>query len=148
MTLAAKVNLLKYGSISLIGFGLLNFLSLFSILEPVMAIFLDIAFWSQFGSPHQLEGEAARLWIGISGGLLIGWGATLLLIATQVYPNTPLLGRRIILTGIISWFVMDSAGSMVAGAPFNVVMNLSFLVLFVVPLVWPERHSTSTQQAV
>ena len=82
MTHTTKITILKYASLSLIGFGLLNFLSLFPLLEPLMAWFMDIAFWSAFGSDHQLASESARLWIGISGGLLAGWGVTLLMIAT------------------------------------------------------------------
>jgi len=146
MTQATKVTILKYGSIGLIAFGLLNFLSLFPVLEPVMRVFLNLVFLTTFGSDHQLGADAARLWIGISGGLLAGWGATLLLIATQLYPIDPVLGRRIILTGVISWFVLDSAGSIAAGAPFNAVLNLSFLFVFALPVAWPERRSVSASQ--
>ena len=138
MTHTTRTNILKYASLGLIGFGLLNFLSLFTGIQPVMGWFLDLAFLSPLGSDHQLSSEAARLWIAISGGLLAGWGATLLLLSTQVYAKDPDLGKRIILTGVVVWFVIDSAGSIVAGAPFNAVLNFGFLLMYEVPLLWPK----------
>ena len=142
MTHATKINILKYGSIFLIGFGLLNFLTLFPLADPVMQLFMNLAFLTGVGTEHLVSADAARLWIAISGGLLAGWGVTLLLITTQVYAPNPALGRRIILSGILTWFVVDSAGSIAAGAPFNAVLNLSFLALFALPVAWPERNTT------
>ena len=147
MTLTTRITVLKYASIGLIGFGLLNFLSLFAFLQPVMGFFLDLAFWSPIGTDHQLGSEAGKLWIAISGGLLAGWGATLYLLTTQVYARDPSLGSRIILTGVAFWFVIDSAGSIVAGAPFNAVLNFAFLLMFEIPLLWPKGKPTSPSLA-
>ena len=146
MTQATKLNILKYGAIGLIGFGLLNFLSLLPVMRPLMGWFMNFAFWTPFGSDHQVAADTARLWIAISGGLLAGWGATLLLVTTQVFPLDPAVGRRIVLSGILTWFLIDSAGSVVAGAPFNVVMNLSFLVLFALPVASPMEQSVAATQ--
>ena len=49
--------------------------------------------------------------------------------------------RCIILTGVIVWFVIDSAGSIVAGAPFNAVMNVGFLLMFEIPILWPKSNN-------
>ena len=147
MTLTTRTNILKYASLGLIGFGVLNFLALFPAVQPVMSWFLDLAFWSPFGADHQLGSDGAKLWIAISGGLLAGWGVTLYLLATQIYAKDPSLGSRIILTGVTFWFVIDSTGSIVAGAPFNAVMNLAFLLMFEIPLLWPKGKPTSPSLA-
>ena len=44
------------------------------------------------------------------------------------------LAKRVILTSIIAWFVVDSSGSVLSGAPLNAVFNLSFLAIFCIPL--------------
>jgi hypothetical protein len=147
MTHTTRTNILNIASIGLIGFGVLNFLALFPMLQPVMGWFLDLAYWAPFGSDHQMSGEAGRLWIAISGGLLAGWGATLYLISSQVYARDPSLGSRIILTGVAVWFVIDSAGSVAVGAPFNMVMNFAFLLMFEIPLLWPKGKPTTSSIA-
>ncbi|MEP1206000.1 MAG: hypothetical protein ABJM29_05100 [Rhizobiaceae bacterium] len=147
MTHTTRTTALKYAALAVIAFGLLSSLALFPALQPVMGWFLDLAFWTPFGTDHQLTSDAARLWIAISGGLLAGWGATLWLIASQVYAKDPVTGGRIILTGIGAWFVLDSAGSILAGAPFNAVMNISFLLMFEIPVLWPKGKPTSASLA-
>ncbi|MEM6930240.1 MAG: hypothetical protein AAF602_25090, partial [Myxococcota bacterium] len=42
---------------------------------------------------------------------------------------------RAMLGGLVTWYVVDSAGSLVAGIPGNVVLNTVFLGLFLVPLL-------------
>ena len=42
-----------------------------------------------------------------------------------------------ILTSVGIWFVLDSAGSIAAGAPLNVALNTVFLGLYAVPLWRP-----------
>ncbi|MEP0944481.1 MAG: hypothetical protein ABJH63_05670 [Rhizobiaceae bacterium] len=147
MTHTTRTNILKYASLGLIGFGVLNFLSLFPFLQPVMGWFLDLAYLSPFGTDHQLASPAGALWIAISGGLLAGWGTTLWLISSQVYSKDPSLGSRIILTGVAVWFVIDSAGSIAVGAPFNAVLNFAFLLMFEIPLLWPKGKPTTSTLA-
>ena len=49
------------------------------------------------------------------------------------------LTRSLILTSIGAWFVIDSAGSILAGAPVNALFNVGFLAMFAVPLWRPAR---------
>ena len=41
--------------------------------------------------------------------------------------------------GVITWFLVDSTASLAAGLPGNVVLNVSFLAFFAVPLVKLRR---------
>ena len=147
MTHTTRTNILNLAGIGLIGFGLLNFLALFPMLQPVMGWFLDLAFWTPFGTEHQMSSEAGRLWIAIGGGLLAGWGTTLYLISSQVYARDPDLGGRIILTGAAVWFVIDTTGSIAVGATFNAVMNFGFLLMFEIPILWPKGKLTTASLA-
>ena len=70
----------------------------------------------------------------ISGGLLIGWGLMLWMLATRLYPKDSELAKQLIVTSVLAWFVVDSTGSILSGAPLNALLNVSFLLIFCVPL--------------
>jgi len=148
MTHQFKTTFLVYAAYSLIGFGLLSFLSLVTPVSHIMALFMDLTFWSQSTSAHGLASEAARLWIGISGGLMVGYGATLALVANGVYANNKVLGGRIIMVGIAGWFIFDGLGSIAAGAGMNAILNITFLAMFCGPILWPEKAAASHHPAI
>ena len=105
-------------------------------------LFVDLAFWPFDGNPP-MDASATRLISAIAGGLTMGWGTMILLIATKLYHKEPELARSIILTSVIVWFVTDSAGSVVAGAPANVMINVIFLLMFLIPLVVTSKQAPS-----
>jgi hypothetical protein len=66
---------------------------------------------------------AARLGAALFGALTFGWGVTL-----------HALGRgaripRAVLQGVIAWFVVDSAASVLLGYAWNTVSNAGFLLV-------------------
>lgn len=124
---------LKVASATIIIFGVLFFLSTMPPLSAPMAFLFDLVIWPLDGA-DDLAAPASRLLLAISGGVLLGWGIMLWLIVTRLYPNDPRLARTLILTSVCCWFVVDSLGSVIAGAPLNVLFNIVFLELFVIPL--------------
>ncbi|MEM8876776.1 MAG: excinuclease ABC subunit A [Pseudomonadota bacterium] len=138
MTHASSILALRVASAVLIGFGILNLLALATPLAGVMDLFIDFAFLP-VDDAQVASTEAAHLWIGISGGLMAGWGVMIWQVTGQVYAIDQSAGRSIILPGILTWFVIDGLGSALAGAPFNAVVNVVFLVLFVWPVLAVER---------
>jgi len=134
MTHDFRTKFLKFASVLLIGVGLSFFLSLFSPLAHVLRLFLDLAYLPYDGT-QSFASDEGRLLIAISGGLMTGWGVMFWLVTTRVYARDPELGKALILPSIIVWFVIDSAGSILAGALFNTVMNAGFLIMFVVPVI-------------
>ncbi len=64
---------------------------------------------------------------------MIGWGVSFWGL-TSLLETAPTAVRRIIALSIGSWFIFDSLGSLLAGAPLNVVFNVGYLLLFAVPL--------------
>jgi len=49
--------------------------------------------------------------------------------------------RRGAILAILVWFVLDSTGSIAAGAPANAAFNILFLALFIGPLIAVQRPS-------
>ena len=101
-------------------------------------LFLDIAVWP-FDSAQNLNTDEAQLLTAISGGMLFGWGMMFWVVTTDVYATNPKLGGKIILISIVSWFIIDSTGSIIAGFGANAVMNIIFLLFFSVPVLMHSR---------
>ncbi len=83
-----------------------------------------------FRAAHCRRGDTGA----IGGGVMTGWGIMLWMLATRLYPREPALARQLIVTSIVAWFIVDSAGSILSGAPLNALFNVSFLLIFCVPL--------------
>ena len=137
MELETRIRWLRTGSVVTIGFGLLIAAAAIPATQSPVAWLTDLIFFPVDGSPA-IGGPGERLLSAITGGLMTGWGVMPYLVATELLPREPLLARRLILAGIVSWFVIDSTMSIAAGAPLNVVGNAGFLLVFVLP-VWSLR---------
>ena len=142
----ARIIWLKVGATVTIISGLLIALTVVSSsASELFSLALDYVFYP-VDSGQSFQGEPARLLAAISGGLMVGLGAVFWLIASDVLPEHPALARKLILVGIGSWFLVDSSMSVAAGAPMNVLFNLGFLGIFVLP-VWglrpPAVHAAS-----
>ncbi len=90
--------------------------------------------WQNQG-PLQID-RAARVTLGVLGGVMCGWGVTLY----AAFQAAHMLGDRgariwwLILASIVFWFVVDSSLSLATGFALNAVMNCLFLAAFVVPI--------------
>lgn len=70
----------------------------------------------------------------ILGGVMTALGVMVWLVVDQFAAIDPVGVKKVIGASVVAWFVLDSAGSIAAGAWFNVVLNLGFLALALVPL--------------
>jgi hypothetical protein len=103
--------------------------------------------------PKQLSSfgvEAVRyiaLLHAVLGSVMLGWGVTLLIVIRKLYANGSRLGWQIIVVSVVVWFLPDTSFSIWSGFWQNAVLNLIFLVLFLVPLVATYRvfHDSSTE---
>lgn len=91
---------------------------------------------------QQFDAATTRFLSALTGGFLIGWGATLWALRRWVYDTAPEGVRKSMLTGVICWFLVDSAGSIASGNPSNVFFNLLVLLLAVGPL-WKKATAPS-----
>jgi hypothetical protein len=129
---------MKTASALVVGFGVLSLLGAHPATAEPLRFLIDLIFWPLDGN-ETLSAPATRLICAIGGGLMVGWGLMLWQVVTRLYPRDPELARTLILTGIGAWFVVDSAGSIAAGAPLNAIFNIGFLAAFAVPLRRPKN---------
>ena len=119
---------MRLSGFALIGIGVLFALSALPILHPVAKLFLQIAYWPFHAVPSELAVPVPLL-LAITGGLTAGLGAMSWALGKHVAPLSPIAAAKVTQTTAWIWFVTDSTASALAGAPFNIVLNLSFLLL-------------------
>jgi hypothetical protein len=139
MDMATRQKALKSAAAVTVGFGLLTAAAAVPALQGPIVLLADLVIWPLDGA--QAGGDrVARLMFAICGGVLAAWGVFLWMLADQVMPEMPEVARRIVLTAALTWFGVDSGASVLAGAPLNVIANLPFLMMYLVPLrgAWPQ----------
>ncbi len=78
-------------------------------------------------------GAPAHLAIGIAGAVLTGWAIMIAMLARNIGSLSPHVLGTSIAAGVVVWFVLDGIVSIATGAALNVVGNLLFLVILLVP---------------
>lgn len=102
-------------------------------LRGPMALFMDIVFWPPDGQPAALSREAAFA-TAVCGAVMVGWGVLMLgLVRDPALAAEPKVWR-LMTTGMIVWFVVDSMASWLTGATANVAVNTLFLATWLVPV--------------
>jgi hypothetical protein len=99
---------------------------------------LDLLGW-RLDRPSSFEPTNIRLLSAVTGGFLLGWGVMIWCLSEWLYPVAPEATRRTVLVSVLSWFVLDSTGSILSGHPSNAVFNGVVLLLAVGPLWRPAR---------
>ncbi|AZL57435.1 excinuclease ABC subunit A [Tabrizicola piscis] len=130
-------------SVLLIGFGLVSALSAYAPLSGPMGAVLDAVFWPVDGGQGAAASET-RLLMAIMGGITFGWGLMIWQLAGAPLARDPEVIRPILRNAVIGWFVVDSAGSFLAGAPLNVVANVPFAAMFLIPLLTAARPAVQS----
>lgn len=139
MQLEKTIFWLKAASMLVIGFGLILSLAAYPATSGLAYFYTDLAFWPLDGEQNLTYPET-RILCAVLGGVMAGWGVLLYQISTKLFPREPALARSLIFWSIGVWFVTDVIGSLVAGVPINAVLNIGFLLAFVVPLINRKKH--------
>jgi hypothetical protein len=127
---------LKITAIVVGSFGPVFFLgTMASTLEPAR-LTLDLLSWPIDGLTTYASPDT-RFLSALTGGFLFGWGVMIWCLSIWVYDKAPEAVRRTVLIGILSWFILDSAGSFASGNTSNVFFNIIVLFLAVGPLWKP-----------
>lgn len=129
---------LKAASAVVIGFGLLIAAGAWPPLAGPVVFLADLLIWPMDGL-QRLELPETRVFMAISGGVMVGWGVTLWKLADHLLAEHLAAVRSITMTGLYSWFAVDSIGSIAAGVPLNALANVSFVVLFVLVFRQPRQ---------
>lgn len=109
---------------------------------PLAELFLNLAHWPFSNAPETAD-TTVRLTLAIGGGLTAGIGAMMWTVGTTVMSVAPQEGRKVVSYTALTWFAVDSTFSVVAGSPFNAVLNLVFLALMLGSLNFKERQMTA-----
>lgn len=99
---------------------------------------LDLLSWPLDGA-QSYDFPTLRFLSALTGGFLLGWGVMIWCLRVWVYDIAPEPVRRVVLTSVLAWFVLDSTGSITSGNPSNVLFNIGVLLLAVGPLWRPAR---------
>lgn len=143
MNLETRIFWLKCAAGFTFAFGLFFLISLFTPLGAINTVLFDLVIGPPLDGAQSLQATETRLLIAITGGLMAGLAAAAWMLADTIYRNDPALGRRWFATTFLTWYAIDSTGSVIAGAPMNVLSNTVFLALFLVPALWPEQKATA-----
>jgi hypothetical protein len=100
---------------------------------------LDFLSWPLDGVQTYASPEL-RFLSGPTGGFLLGWGVMIWYLSVWVYDAAPEAVRKSVLTGLLAWFVLDSAGSVASGTASNAIFNIPILLLAIGPLWKPARE--------
>ena len=71
----------------------------------------------------------------VMGAVMVGWGTALLLVLRGPMKRNVREGALIFAISLTCWFIPDTIFSVASGFWQNAVLNLSFAVLFAIPLV-------------
>lgn len=129
---------LKIAAIVVGSFGPVFFLgTMVSTAEPAR-LTLDILSWPVDGM-QTYDASTTHFLSALTGGFLFGWGVMIWCLSIWVYDLAPEPVRRTVVAGIVSWFVLDSAGSIASGNASNAVFNIAVLLMAVGPLWRPAK---------
>lgn len=136
-------NALKAASVLVMSFGVIVALAAHPSTGGVASFFGDLLFWPLDSRPSLLS-PGSRLLAAIGGGVMFGWGLMLWHVSVHLLPAHPVLAARIVRSSLLAWFIVDSLGSTVAGAPLNAALNAVLLAAF----LWPLSKLGRTAPAV
>ena len=124
---------LRLAAAATIGFGLILALATVPILAAPARFLGDILIWPLDGA-ERLASTETRLMLAIAGGVMAGWGWLIWQLAGEALAQNPDRTRRLIRQSLLLWFAVDSTTSIAAGVPLNVIGNLVFAALFLLPM--------------
>lgn len=126
---------LKISAFAIWSFGPVFFLgTMIATAEPAR-LTLDLLSWPIDGA-STYDSPDTRFLSALTGGFLMGWGITVWALSKWVYPKAPEETRKVVLLGLLTWFVFDSTGSVTSGNASNVLFNILVLLLAVGPMWW------------
>ena len=130
---------LKIAAIIVGSFGPIFFLgTMDTTLEPARWT-LDLLSWPLDGATT-LDAPDARFILALAGGFLTGWGVMIWCLSQWLYDVAPEAVRKTLLISALSWYVIDSSGSIASGNAPNAGFNLIILLMVVGPMWRPARE--------
>lgn len=146
MTTISHKTWLKVLAVLVGSFGPVFFLATMPATAEPARLTLDLLSWPLDGAQSYDE-PTIRFLSALTGGFLMGWGVMIWCLSGTVYDAAPEAVRRAVLTGVLAWFVVDSAGSVASGNASNALFNTIILIAGVGPMWWPEKQDEAPSEA-
>ncbi len=137
---------LKITAIVIASFGPVFFLGTFEALSEPARWTMDLLSFPVDGA-QSWDDPTTRFLGALTGGFLLGWGVMIWVLSGAAHDAAPEAVRRAVLTGLLAWFVLDSAGSITSGNGSNALFNIAVLLLAVGPMWRPAREDHSSRNA-
>lgn len=128
MKIETHKSYLKFTAFGIAIFGPVFALGSMPATQELARLSLDILAWPIDGYPSYANNET-RFLSAITGGFLFGWGVMVWMLSGRIFDAEPEAVRKAVMTGLLAWFFLDSAGSIASGTASNAIFNI--LVLFV-----------------
>jgi hypothetical protein len=129
-----SLTLLKTACIGTFLIGLVAAAASVPALAGPWNLLLDAVRWPLDGLQSAASDEA-RLLSAIGGGLTCGWAVMLYGLAAGPIARGDADASRLFVTGVLTWFTIDSLASAAAGWPGNIALNLVFAALLLTPFL-------------
>ncbi len=129
---------LKVAAIVVGSFGPIFFFGSMPATSELARLTLDILS-SPLDGVTSYASPDTRFLSALTGGFLLGWGVTIWCLSEWVYDAAPEGVRKTVLVGMLSWFFLDSAGSIASGNASNSLFNIAVLLVAVGPMWRPAR---------
>lgn len=125
---------MRRAGIGMVTIGILFAIAALPPLHAIVRVFLQVAYWPMQSIPPELLVPVPLL-TAIGGGLTAGLGAMIWALGTHVAPVSPQAAAQVTRIAAWTWFATDSLMSVLVGAPFNAVLNITFLAL----MLWSSQ---------
>lgn len=125
---------LKTMSVMTIGLGFIAAAASHPSGQTPWLLLFDLVAWPLDGKPSTFSAETFAV-NAVVGGVMAGWGVLMYGLSAGPIARGDRDVRRMMIAGLAVWFVVDSFGSFAAGMIGNVVLNIGFALLFLIPLV-------------
>ena len=145
MTRHAQKTYLLFTVLVIGGFAPIFFMGAAVTTAEVTRWSMDLFDWPLDGQTTWAAKET-RFLSALTGGFLLGWAVLVWCLRAWVYDLAPEGVRRSVVVSGVAWYLLDSAGSILAGVPENAVTNMAILGLAIGPLWWPAKEDAAVVQ--
>lgn len=99
--------------------------------------YFNLLFFGTLGFPPSFPAEAVSyitFMYGVMGAVMLGWAVVLYYLILRPFRRGQIEGWHALAISMAVWFIADSALSVIAGRPANVVQNLVLALMYAIPL--------------
>jgi hypothetical protein len=140
------LSLLKIACVGTFIVGLVAAAAAHPALAAPWALLMDLVQWPIDGA-QGIAASEARILSAIGGGLTCGWAVMLSGLAAGPLARGDRDIRGLFVVSVLTWFTVDSLASFAAGWAGNVVLNMVFAALLLVPFLLDRSPSARTAAA-